>query len=332
MALITLRDIQLAFGGPAILAGASLSLERGERVCLIGRNGEGKSTLLKLVSTELLPDQGEILKPSGLRIAMLEQDVPMTAGRVEDIVASGAGAIAQVLADYHIASDQCAMGDMDACDRMSHLQTQLDDQDGWTLQRQVDTILGKMNLDGHADLSELSGGRKRRVLLARALLTQPDLLLLDEPTNHLDVESIEWLEQFLLDWPNLTLLFISHDRAFVDRLATRIVELDRGVLRSYDGNYARYLELKAQQLEAEEKQNANFDKKLAEEEVWIRQGIKARRTRNEGRVRALKALREEASARRSQQGKATLTVQDTNKSGKLVFDIQNIHIGFDDKV
>lgn len=331
MALITLRDIQLAFGGPAILDGASLSIERGERVCLIGRNGEGKSTLLKLVSTALLPDKGEIIKPNGLRIAMLEQDVPMTSGRVEDIVASGAGAIAQVLADYHIASDQCAMGDMDACERMSDLQSKLDDQDGWILQRQVDTILDKMGLDGHADLSELSGGRKRRVLLARSLLTQPDLLLLDEPTNHLDVESIEWLEQFLLDWPNLTLLFISHDRAFVDRLATRIVELDRGVLRGYEGNYARYLELKAQQLEAEEKQNANFDKKLAEEEVWIRQGIKARRVRNEGRVRALKALREEAQARRSQQGKANLTIQDTNKSGKLVFDIQNLSLGFDDK-
>jgi ATP-binding cassette subfamily F protein uup len=170
------------------------------------------------------------------------------------------------------------------------------------------------------------------VLLARALLTQPELLLLDEPTNHLDVESIEWLEQFLLDWPNLTLLFISHDRAFVDRLATRIVELDRGVLRGYEGNYARYLDLKAQQMEAEEKQNANFDKKLAEEEVWIRQGIKARRTRNEGRVRALKALREEHQARRSQQGKVALNTQDVQRSGKLVFDIEHLSLGFDDRI
>ena len=332
MALLTLRDVQLAFGGPAVLDGANMSIERGERVCLIGRNGEGKSTLLKLASGELLADRGEVAKPNGLRIAMLEQDVPMDSGRVADIVAGGAGPIAQVLADYHVASDQCASGDMSGCERMSDLQTLLDDQDGWALDRQVETILGKMGLDGNADLADLSGGRKRRVLLARALLTQPELLLLDEPTNHLDVESIEWLEQFLLDWPNLTLLFISHDRAFVDRLATRIIELDRGVLRSYEGNYARYLELKAQQMEAEEKQNANFDKKLAEEEVWIRQGIKARRVRNEGRVRALEALREEAKARRSQQGKVNLTTQDVQRSGKLVFEIENLSLGFGDKV
>ncbi len=332
MALISLRDIHLAFGGPALLDGAAFSLERGERVCVIGRNGEGKSTLLKLVDGRLLPDSGEVSKTNGLRLALLEQDVPMTQGRVADIVADGAGPVAQVLADYHAASDLCAVGDMEACERMGHLQTELDAQNGWALERQVQTILGKMNLDGEADLSSLSGGRKRRVLLARALLTQPDVLLLDEPTNHLDVESIEWLEQFLLDWQSLTLLFISHDRAFVDRLATRIVELDRGTLRSYDGNYARYLELKAQQLEAEEKQNSNFDKKLAEEEVWIRQGIKARRTRNEGRVRALKALREEARARRSQQGKATLVAQDINRSGKLVFDIEHLHLAFGERV
>jgi ATP-binding cassette subfamily F protein uup len=331
MALLTLRDIQLAFGGPAVLDGASLSIERGERVCIIGRNGEGKSTLLKLASGELLPDKGEIAKQGGLRISMLEQDVPMTAGKVADIVAGGAGPIAQVLIDYHHESEACSLGDMDACERMSDLQSKLDDGDGWALERQVETILGKMHLDGNADIADLSGGRKRRVLLARALLTQPELLLLDEPTNHLDVESIEWLEQFLLDWSNLTLMFISHDRAFVDRVATRIVELDRGVLRGYEGNYARYLELKAQQLEAEEKQSANFDKKLAEEEVWIRQGIKARRVRNEGRVRALESLREEHKARRSQQGNVALTVQDANRSGKLVFDIENITVGFDDK-
>ncbi len=332
MALISLRDIHLAFGGPAILDGAALSIERGERVCIIGRNGEGKSTLLKLVNGSLTADSGEVSKQNGLRIAMLEQDVPMSSGKVADIVASGAGEISQVLIDYHHASDACVAGDMDACERMGDLQSKMDDMDGWSLERQVDTILAKMNMDGNQDLADLSGGRKRRVLLARALLTQPDVLLLDEPTNHLDVESIEWLEQFLLDWPNLTLFFISHDRAFVDRLATRIVELDRGVLRSYEGNYARYLELKEQQMEAEEKQNANFDKKLAEEEVWIRQGIKARRTRNEGRVRELKALREEFKARRSQQGGVTLNVQEANKSGKLVFDVEHLSLAFDDNV
>ncbi|ATO18779.1 ABC transporter ATP-binding protein [Acinetobacter sp. LoGeW2-3] len=330
MAYITLRDVQLAFGGPALLDGANFNLERGERVCLIGRNGEGKSTLLKLIEGSLLPDSGEVSLQNGITISMLAQDVPMDSGKVADIVADGAGEAAQVLRDYHAASDACVLGDMEACDRMGHLQHQMDQMDGWALETKVNSILSKMGLDPDADLADLSGGRKRRVLLARALLTQPDVLLLDEPTNHLDVESIEWLEKFLLDQNNLTLLFISHDRSFVDSIATRIVELDRGVLRSYEGNYSRYLELKAQQMEAEEKQNALFDKRLAEEEVWIRQGIKARRTRNEGRVRALKALREESKARRSQQGKVSMATQDANRSGKVVFEIENLSVKFGD--
>ena len=330
MAYITLRDVQLAFGGPALLDGANFSLERGERVCLIGRNGEGKSTLLKLIDGSLLPDNGEVSLQNGITISMLAQDVPMDSGKVADIVADGVGAAAQVLRDYHIASDACVLGDMDACERMGELQHQMDQLDGWTLETKVNSILSKMGLDPEADLADLSGGRKRRVLLARALLMQPDVLLLDEPTNHLDVESIEWLEKFLLDQNNLTLLFISHDRSFVDSIATRIVELDRGTLRSYEGNYSRYLELKAQQMEAEEKQNALFDKRLAEEEVWIRQGIKARRTRNEGRVRALKALREESKARRSQQGKVTMATQDAQRSGKVVFEIDNLSVTFGD--
>ena len=330
MAYITLRDVQLAFGGPALLDGANFNLERGERVCLIGRNGEGKSTLLKLIEGSLLPDRGEIALQNGITISMLAQDVPMDSGKVADIVAEGAGEAAEVLKAYHEASDACVLGDMEACDRMGHLQHKLDLLDGWSLETKVNSILSKMGLDPDADLADLSGGRKRRVLLARALLTQPDVLLLDEPTNHLDVESIEWLEKFLLDQNNLTLLFISHDRSFVDSIATRIVELDRGVLRSYEGNYSRYLELKAEQMEAEEKQNALFDKRLAEEEVWIRQGIKARRTRNEGRVRALKELREESKARRSQQGKVSMATQDANRSGKLVFDIEHLSVAFGD--
>ncbi len=329
MAYITIRDVQLAFGGPALLDGANFNLERGERVCLIGRNGEGKSTLLKLIEGSLLPDQGEIALQNGITISMLAQDVPMDSGKVADIVAEGAGEAAQVLKEYHEASDACVLGDMDACDRMGNLQHKLDLLDGWALETKVNAILSKMGLDPEADLADLSGGRKRRVLLARALLTQPDVLLLDEPTNHLDVESIEWLEKFLLDQNNLTLLFISHDRAFVDSIATRIVELDRGVLRSYEGNYSRYLDLKAQQMEAEEKQNALFDKKLAEEEAWIRQGIKARRTRNEGRVRALKDLREQSKARRSQQGKVSMATQEANRSGKLVFDIEHLRVEYD---
>lgn len=331
MAYITLRDVHLAFGGPALLDGAHFTLERGERVCLIGRNGEGKSTLLKLIDGSLQPDTGEVAIQNGVRISMLAQDVPMSSGLVADIVAEGAGKAADVLRQYHEASNACVAGDMDACDRMGELQHQLDQLDGWSLENQVNTILAKMGLDPQTDLAELSGGRKRRVLLARALLTQPDVLLLDEPTNHLDVESIEWLEQFLLDQPNLTLLFISHDRSFVDRLATRIVELDRGTLRSFEGNYARYLELKAEQLDAEEKQNALFDKRLAEEEAWIRQGIKARRTRNEGRVRALKALREESKARRFQQGKVNMGVQEASRSGKLVFEIEHLAVSYGDQ-
>ena len=243
-------------------------------------------------------------------------------------MADGAGEAADVLRAYHEASDACVLGDMEACDRMGNLQHKLDQLDGWALETKVNSILSKMGLDPDADLADLSGGRKRRVLLARALLTQPDVLLLDEPTNHLDVESIEWLEKFLLDQNNLTLLFISHDRSFVDSIATRIVELDRGTLRSYEGNYSRYLELKAQQMEAEEKQNALFDKRLAEEEVWIRQGIKARRTRNEGRVRALKELREQSKARRSQQGKVSMATQDASRSGKVVFEIENLSVRF----
>ena len=330
MAYITLRDVQLAFGGPALLDGANFTLDRGERVCLIGRNGEGKSTLLKLIEGSLLPDRGEVSIQNGLSISMLAQDVPMDSGKVADIVAEGAGEVAQVLKEYHIASDACVLGDMNACEQMGDLQHKLDQLDGWSLENKVNTILGKMGLDPNADLADLSGGRKRRVLLARALLNQPDILLLDEPTNHLDVESIEWLEKFLLEQNNLTLLFISHDRAFVDRLATRIVELDRGILRSFEGNYSRYLDLKAQQLEAEEKQNALFEKKLAEEEAWIRQGIKARRTRNEGRVRALKTLREESKARRFQQGKVNMGVQEAQRSGKLVFDIERLGVAYND--
>ncbi|MFW1702187.1 ATP-binding cassette domain-containing protein [Acinetobacter pittii] len=331
MAYITLRDVQLAFGGPALLDGANFNLERGERVCLIGRNGEGKSTLLKLIEGSLLPDSGEVSIQNGLTVSMLAQDVPMDSGKVADIVADGAGEAAEVLRAYHEATDACMLGDMEACDRMGNLQHKLDQLDGWALENKVNALLSKMGLDPNADLADLSGGRKRRVLLARALLTQPDVLLLDEPTNHLDVESIEWLEKFLLDQNNLTLLFISHDRSFVDSIATRIVELDRGILRGYEGNYSRYLELKAQQMEAEEKQNALFDKKLAEEEAWIRQGIKARRTRNEGRVRALKALREESKARRSQQGKVSMATQEANRSGKLVFDIEHLSVSYDDK-
>lgn len=337
MALIHLRNIHLAFGVAPVLDGVDFNIESGERVCIIGRNGEGKSTLFKVISGQIKADSGDFSINNGLKIAMLEQDIPEASGNVKDIVMAGAGNIKDVLAEYDKQSYACADGDMKACERMSDLQHQIDDANGWDLAREVDTLLSMMNLDSNADISELSGGRKRRVLLARALVTKPDVLLLDEPTNHLDVESIEWLEQFLLTSQGLTLLFISHDRAFIDKIATRIVELDRGVLRSFDvqydpeqalSGYARYQELKEQQLAAEEKSNANFDKKLAEEEVWIRQGIKARRTRNEGRVRALKALRNERSERREQVGQVNISMNDGDSGGKLVCKVKNLNLAY----
>lgn len=345
MALISLRNIKLSFGVAPILNGVDFQLHAGERVCLIGRNGEGKSTLLKLINQSIVPDDGEMNVNNGLKVTMLAQDVPQSDGKVLDIVLQGAGDIAQVLTDYHTASDACSLGDMQACERMSELQIQLDDGDGWDLERQAQSILATMGLNPNDDIASLSGGRKRRVLLAQALIAKPDILLLDEPTNHLDVASIEWLENYLLG-ANLTLLFITHDRAFVDKLATRIIELDRGILRSYDvrakeikdvkdtdavnnsAGYARYLVLKQQQLEAEEKANANFDKKLAEEEAWIRQGIKARRTRNEGRVRALKQLRVERQARREKVGDINISMNDTEKSGKLVCNIKKLNLTY----
>lgn len=337
MALIHLKDIHLAFGIAPILDGVNLSIDAGERLCLIGRNGEGKSTLLKLIHGDLQPDSGEIIINNAVRIGMLEQDVPENHGNILDIVMGGNKQASELLTDYHHLSQQCADGNMQACERMAQLQSQIDAIHGWDLERQANTLITNMGLNPDGDISELSGGRKRRVLLARALVTRPDVLLLDEPTNHLDVDSIEWLEQFLLDWQGLTLLFITHDRQFVDKLATRIVELDRGKLSSYDVSqgikgYARYQELKEQQLIAEEKAFANFDKKLAQEEVWIRQGIKARRTRNEGRVRALKQLREERKQRRDAVGQVNITMSDAEQSGKLVCHVKNLHLEYDGNV
>lgn len=337
MALIHLKDIHLAFGIAPILDNVNLSIEAGERLCLIGRNGEGKSTLLKLIHGDIQPDSGEIIINNAVRIGMLEQDVPENQGNILDIVMGGDKQASKLLIDYYHLSEQCGAGNLQACEQMAELQNQIDAVHGWDLERQANTLITNMRLDPNDDISELSGGRKRRVLLARALVTRPDVLLLDEPTNHLDVDSIEWLEQFLLDWQGLTLLFITHDRQFVDKLATRIVELDRGKLSSYDvtqgmGGYARYQELKEQQLIAEEKANANFDKKIAQEEVWIRQGIKARRTRNEGRVRALKQLREEHKQRRDTVGQVNITMSDAEQSGKLVCNVKNLHLAYNGKV
>ncbi|MDO5651480.1 MAG: ATP-binding cassette domain-containing protein [Moraxella sp.] len=335
MALITLKNIHLAFGVAPILNGVNFSLDAGERVCLIGRNGEGKSTLFKLIEGVQTPDDGEVLITDGVRIAMLAQDVPVDDGTLLDVVMGGSGTVAKLLEQYHALSEQCATGDMAACEQMSVLQHDIDALHGWDLERSARTLLENMGLTATDNLADLSGGRKRRVLLARALVTKPDVLLLDEPTNHLDVESIDWLEKFLLN-QKLTVLFITHDRQFVDNLATRIIELDRGTLSSYDvsqgaGGYARYQELKELALEAEAKAFADFDKKLAQEEVWIRQGIKARRTRNEGRVRALKALRSERKERRDVLGNINISVQQADKSGKIVCEVNHLTLEYDNK-
>lgn len=336
MALIHLKNISLAFGVAPVLDHVNFSLDKGERVCLIGRNGEGKSTLFKLIDGTQAPDDGEIIIADGVKIAMLAQDVPSDDGTLLDIVMNGDEKVATLLRQYHDLSDKCTAGDMTACERMTDVQHEIDALHGWELERGARTLLDNMGLNPTDRLADLSGGRKRRVLLARALVVKPDVLLLDEPTNHLDVESIDWLENYLLG-QNLTVLFITHDRKFVDNLATRIVELDRGKLSTYDvtqgvKGYARYQELKELELASEAKSFEEFDKKLAQEEVWIRQGIKARRTRNEGRVRALKALREERKQRRDVVGSVSLTQNVSEKSGKIVCEVKDLSLQYDGKI
>ena len=332
MPILTLRNIQLSFGAAPLLNGVTLSIDKGERLCLVGRNGAGKSTLMKVIASEVIADDGQIEKPQGLTIARLVQDVPSdTEGSVYDVVAAGLGDTGTLLAEYAHLGHLLGDGDDKTMERFTRLQGQIDDRNGWELAQRVDTILSRLQLDGEQSFSGLSGGMKRRVLLAQALVQAPDILLLDEPTNHLDIEAIDWLESFFKSWPG-TLIFITHDRAFVRALATRIIELDRGKLTSWPGSYEKYLEGKQQQLDAEEKANAEFDKKLSQEETWIRQGIKARRTRNEGRVRALKAMRNERAARRERQGKVALTIQGAEQSGKLVIEAKHLHHAHGDQV
>ncbi|MBI5461190.1 MAG: ATP-binding cassette domain-containing protein [Gammaproteobacteria bacterium] len=332
MPLIALRNVLLDYGGQPLLDGVDLSLEPGERVCLIGRNGTGKSTLLKLIAGEIAADAGNIDRRQGLRCARLTQDVPADLrGNLFDVVAGGLGEIAPMLSRYHAASLAVAHDATPAAlSELEHAQHALESRDGWQWEQRVEATLSRLQLDPDLEFADLSGGLKRRALLARVLVTDPELLLLDEPTNHLDLAAIAWLEEFLLGYTG-TLLFITHDRAFLQRLATRILELDRGRLTSWECDYATYLERKQAALDAESQQNALFDKKLSQEEAWIRQGIKARRTRNEGRVRALKALREERRARRERSGTANLQIQDTDRSGKLVAEVENIGYAWNDK-
>ncbi|MBW2544546.1 MAG: ATP-binding cassette domain-containing protein [Deltaproteobacteria bacterium] len=287
MALVSLKDVTISFGGPVLLEAADWQIERGERICLIGRNGTGKSTLLRLIHGELFPDSGMMTKTLGLRTALLPQEVPLDLdGTVYDIISSG----------------------------QPH--------------RQVQTVISRMNLDETAEYGTLSAGLQRRVLLARALVSDPDILMLDEPTNHLDIDSIIWMEQFLLR-SGKTIIFVTHDRAFLNRVSTRIVELDRGVLTSFAGNYDDYLTRKEELIENEASRNAEFDKHLGREEIWVRQGIKARRTRNEGRVRALMKMRAEVEKRRARSGNLRLMMQEAERSGRLVIKARNIAVAYD---
>ncbi|SDY37870.1 ATP-binding cassette, subfamily F, uup [Allochromatium warmingii] len=325
MTLLTLDSIGLSYGLPPLLDSVSFAIERGERLCLIGRNGAGKSTLLRIVAGEVQPDSGRVHVNQGLRIGRLAQEVP---GAVEasvfEVVASGLGALGALVHEYFSRSH--ALG-ADASEqelaRLAELQHQLETQGGWEIEQRTERVISRLGLDADAPLQSLSGGMQRRVMLARALVVEPDLLLLDEPTNHLDIESIAWLEEFLVSFQG-ALLFITHDRRFLQRVATRILELDRGRLSDWPGDYANYLRRREERLHAEAQANAHFDRKLAEEEVWIRQGIKARRTRNEGRVRALESMRDERRARRELQGAARIRVSDADRSGKLVVEAENV--------
>nr|WP_297460339.1 ATP-binding cassette domain-containing protein [uncultured Halomonas sp.] len=326
MTLLRLEQLQLAYGPQVLLDGADLVLERGERLALVGRNGTGKSTLLGLVAGDNLPDGGTIWRAPGLRVGVLEQDLPAASGKtIFDVVAEGLPQAGALLAEYH----HLVQADAPDMNRMATLQTRIEAIDGWSFHQRIDTVLTKLGLPADSAMSDLSGGWRRRVALARALVAEPDLLLLDEPTNHLDLDTIAWLEEQLAAFTG-AVLFITHDRTFLSRLASGILELDRGRLGRYPGNYAKYQEQKAHELEIEARENAEFDKKLAQEEAWIRQGIKARRTRNEGRVRALEKMRSERAERRERQGRATINVDSGSRSGKRVVELSGVSQRFGD--
>nr|VFK51123.1 MAG: ATP-binding cassette, subfamily F, uup [Candidatus Kentron sp. TUN]VFK55826.1 MAG: ATP-binding cassette, subfamily F, uup [Candidatus Kentron sp. TUN] len=330
MPLISLRNVQLSFGGPALLDQITLSIDKGERICLLGRNGAGKSTLMKLIAGEIQSDDGQSTVQQGAIITYLTQEVPDdVTGSVFDVVSSGLGALGELIRQYHqLTIGLESGGDATLLNQLSAVQHRLEADNGWRTEQRVEAIVSRLSLDADLAFSTLSGGLKRRVLLAKALVLEPDLLLLDEPTNHLDIASIDWLEAFLLGF-NGALLFVTHDRLFLQRLATRIIELDRGHLTDWPGDYQNFLRRKDEMLNAEGKANARFDKKLVREEVWIRQGIKARRTRNEGRVRALQAMRADRSKRRTRPGKVRMALHKAEQSGKLVVEAENVNYVWD---
>ena len=331
MALLGMQDVSIAFGGPPVLDRARFAIERGERVCLLGRNGAGKSTIMKLLDGSMSPNSGEVVRQTGVTVTRLEQEVPDDVdGTTFDVVAEGLGEAGLLLARYHQASHNVGTHASDAAlrelDRLHHA---LDSANAWEMQSRVDTVLEHLGLNADRPFASASGGQKRQTLLARALVRQPDVLLLDEPTNHLDFDAVGWMEQFLID-RGVTMVFVTHDRAFLRRVATRIVELDRGRLVDWGADYDTYLQRKEAALNVESKEWAEFDKKLAQEEVWIRTGIQARRTRNEGRVRSLEALRVERGTRRERTGTVKLQAQEGERSGRLVVEARGISFAHGD--
>ena len=326
LALISYRNLAVSFGGPLLLDDVNLSIERGERICLLGRNGEGKSTLLRILSGEVVPDEGEMEKAADYRVAKLDQEIPADlSGTLLDLTLGALGDEARDLAEYNLIAEQLADSpdDYSLVEKLDVLQDRLDRSGGWTLERRATTVIDRVGLRPDDVFNQLSGGNKSRALLAKALVTEPNLLLLDEPTNHLDLPGIRWLEDFLSK-ADLAALFVSHDRAFIRAVANRILDLDRGRLTSWTCGYDKFLERRAAVLDAEAKQNAAFDKKLAEEEIWIRKGIQARRTRNEGRVRALIKLRRERAQRSEQQSLANLDASDGQLSGRKVISVHKV--------
>lgn len=330
MSLIKIEKAQLSYGLQVILDQVELVIEKGQRLCLIGRNGTGKSSLLKVIAGEVDLDKGEVIRQGGVKISRLEQDLPEADDRlVFDAVAAGLQGLGELLAEYRCLAHSPSL-DQAGLERLTRLQQDIESRDGWRLQQKVEEVLSRLELPAERFMRELSGGWRRRVALAKALVQEPDVLLLDEPTNHLDIAAIEWLEKQLLGF-NGALVFITHDRSLLQALATHIAELDRGKLRYWTGDYLSFLTYREQALAEEARHNELFDKKLAQEEVWIRQGIKARRTRNEGRVRALKALRVERSQRREQIGKAQFALAAGEQSGKLVAELNQVSYRWGEK-
>ena len=332
MPLLRLDDVSLAYGHLPLLAHVDFHVEPGERVCLLGRNGAGKTTLLRVITGVALPDEGDIWREDTLRIAHLEQEVPRdTEETIYEVVAAGLGELGELLTEYRQVTHEAVAVEHPSLHRMAELQARIDALGGWNISQKVETVLTRLGLPADQCLASCSGGIRRQTMLARALVSEPDLLLLDEPTNHLDITAIIWLEDFLLDYRG-ALIFITHDRMFLKHLATRIIELDRGKLSSFPGDFDAYLSKKEELLEIETRVAANFDKKLAEEEAWIRQGIKARRTRNEGRARALQAMRRERSQRLELPGQVRFGLDAGALSGKLVVDLRRVRFGYGDNV